>query len=43
MKGSRYEVLYDNSGAPKNQKDVENVLKKKSNANESGAVASMKR
>lgn len=29
MKGSKYEIIYDNSGAPRNQKDIEAILKKK--------------
>jgi hypothetical protein len=28
-KGSKYEIMYDNSGQPKNQKDVDGLLKRK--------------
>lgn len=29
QKGSKYEIIYDNLGAPKNQKEIDTVLKKK--------------
>ena len=29
QKGSRYELMYDNLGQAKNQKDIDTILKKK--------------
>ena len=29
QKGSKYEIMYDNLGQPKNQKDIDTILKKK--------------
>lgn len=29
QKGSKYELIYDNHGQPKNQKEIDNILKKK--------------
>lgn len=40
QKGSKYELVYDNLGQPKNQKDIDTVLKKKTQG-QIGALASL--
>ena len=42
QKGSKYELVYDNLGQPKNQKDIDTVLKKKTQGvMGGGALASL--
>lgn len=41
MKGSKFELIYDNLGQAKNQKEIDAVLKKKSTGLIGGALASI--
>jgi len=38
QKGSRYELMYDNLGQAKNQKDIDTILKKKQFAQAPGGI-----
>jgi hypothetical protein len=41
QKGSRYEMIYDNLGMPKNQKEVGEALKKKSGIYSAGLLPTL--